>query len=685
MGTRRLRGLVAAITCALATAFVLTLLPAQALAATVTIPFDASGVPTSSGGDGWTYDATNGLVLTDGWFAVNGTCTVNVTVGYSAKLVDGTFSGRVTLDGGVILGGNYTGLVTGYGTTYGGVFSGQFFATRNEKIMGGTFLTTLESSPVGASAYRIELQSPTYWGVTNTLTNLTTDNPATTVDARLAYSETLKESAGFALPPTISVTMNGHVATMGSDYTWDPITGKLVVPSVAVVDSVSEKNGPISVTAQGVTPSCILTITYQGTNTGASFVAPANVSKAVAEGAKYSVASPDVVGYVPSPATVSGTVGTEDVSTTVTYSPISYKVAFDANAQDATGTMANQDMTYDHSANLSQNAFSRPGYVFSHWSLTPDDTGRPYADGAAAMNLTTTAGETVTLYAQWIPVIEPTVNALTLTFKGSSTAGVPQPLVSVSGALGTMHWRLGTTGTWSTSIPTAIYPGTYVVYWYMDGSDDGSPKVASVPDEGALQPSATSSFAPVGSAAEPRSVTTTIAAAPTSITPGTITLTTTPSTKGSTTITLSEGLVNAKVTVSDPSKIEASLVDGVLTVTPRQGAGDVTGTYTVTISAASGTSNYAEPESVTVTVVVTADPTPATPTPATPTPATPTPAAPTPATSTAATPTPATPTEAPAPAALPATGDASSPAVPAAFAFLGLGAIAEAVASRRRA
>jgi len=33
-----------------------------------------------------------------------------------------------------------------------------------------------------------------------------------------------------------------------------------------------------------------------------------------------------------------------------------------------------------------------------------------------------------------------------------------------------MHYRVGTNGTWSTSIPTATDTGSWTIYYYMDAS-----------------------------------------------------------------------------------------------------------------------------------------------------------------------------------------------------------------------
>ena len=52
--------------------------------------------------------------------------------------------------------------------------------------------------------------------------------------------------------------------------------------------------------------------------------------------------------------------------------------------------------------------------------------------------------------------------------------GVPQALIvagSVTGDIGTMYYRLGTDGTWSTDIPTATDKGDYTVYYKVVGDD----------------------------------------------------------------------------------------------------------------------------------------------------------------------------------------------------------------------
>lgn len=75
-----------------------------------------------------------------------------------------------------------------------------------------------------------------------------------------------------------------------------------------------------------------------------------------------------------------------------------YTVVFDANGGD--GTMDDQLMTYDQTADLPANVFNREGYTFDGWSLTADGEAI-YVDRDQVSNLTAEADGIVTLYAQW--------------------------------------------------------------------------------------------------------------------------------------------------------------------------------------------------------------------------------------------------------------------------------------------
>ncbi|MBQ3409715.1 MAG: InlB B-repeat-containing protein [Clostridia bacterium] len=78
-----------------------------------------------------------------------------------------------------------------------------------------------------------------------------------------------------------------------------------------------------------------------------------------------------------------------------------YRVIFDKNNENATGTMEPQKFSYDVEKVLSANTFSRAGYSFIGWNTKVDGTGIQYGDGDSVKNLS--SGADVTLYAQWAP------------------------------------------------------------------------------------------------------------------------------------------------------------------------------------------------------------------------------------------------------------------------------------------
>lgn len=99
------------------------------------------------------------------------------------------------------------------------------------------------------------------------------------------------------------------------------------------------------------------------------------------------------------------TLPNEDVTVSTTLTPNTYYVSFDANGGN--GSMDDMEFTYNEEQALTANTFTRSGYTFIGWSLTPNPSpsgeGREnlIADGASVSNLTTNNNVTVTLYAQW--------------------------------------------------------------------------------------------------------------------------------------------------------------------------------------------------------------------------------------------------------------------------------------------
>jgi len=92
-----------------------------------------------------------------------------------------------------------------------------------------------------------------------------------------------------------------------------------------------------------------------------------------------------------------------------------YAVRFNKNAPDATGTMADQTgFTYGIEAGLRANAFSRSGYTFAGWARTATGA-KEFNDKQKVLNLTSTHGATVDLYAVW------TANGYSVRFNANTT------------------------------------------------------------------------------------------------------------------------------------------------------------------------------------------------------------------------------------------------------------------------
>jgi uncharacterized repeat protein (TIGR02543 family) len=89
----------------------------------------------------------------------------------------------------------------------------------------------------------------------------------------------------------------------------------------------------------------------------------------------------------------------QDITLYAKWDPHHYTVGFDAN--DGTGTMADQAFTYDVTQELNANAFTRDGYHFVGWNTEADGSGAVYEDQQSVTSLTAEADGQLTLYAQW--------------------------------------------------------------------------------------------------------------------------------------------------------------------------------------------------------------------------------------------------------------------------------------------
>ncbi len=90
---------------------------------------------------------------------------------------------------------------------------------------------------------------------------------------------------------------------------------------------------------------------------------------------------------------------TDDVSLWARWIPNSYTVRFNAN--DGSGDMSSQNLTYDTESALTANAFTRTGYTFLGWSDNASAMAAKYDDGGTVVNLTKMNDDEVVLYAIW--------------------------------------------------------------------------------------------------------------------------------------------------------------------------------------------------------------------------------------------------------------------------------------------
>jgi uncharacterized repeat protein (TIGR02543 family) len=129
------------------------------------------------------------------------------------------------------------------------------------------------------------------------------------------------------------------------------------------------------------------------------------------------------------------------------WTPITYIVVYNANGGG--GTMESSSHTYDQAQALTTNGFTRTGYTFSGWNTHPNSNGTSYPNGASATNLSSTNGDTVTLYAQW------TLNSYTITYQlNGGTNGANPATYTIENA--------------DITLATATREGYTFVGWYED-------------------------------------------------------------------------------------------------------------------------------------------------------------------------------------------------------------------------
>lgn len=83
--------------------------------------------------------------------------------------------------------------------------------------------------------------------------------------------------------------------------------------------------------------------------------------------------------------------------------PLGAIISFNKNDSLATGSMSNQLLIYGSTANLTANAYSKPGYTFKGWNTKSDGTGTAYSNSelVSYVSMVNRHGYSIVLYAQW--------------------------------------------------------------------------------------------------------------------------------------------------------------------------------------------------------------------------------------------------------------------------------------------
>jgi len=275
----------------------------------------------------------------------------------------------------------------------------------------GTFKITLSNTIQAATVSKVVVYASKVSGNTTSTLKVTPTGTVTTAtdynnSALSAYSTSSSASTNYELS---EITINGTLSTLQFEalskgyvmlHRIDIVTGSADGPFTVTYNANDATSGSVptdnakhdknsSVTVLGNTGSLARTgYTYAGWNT-----------KADASGTDYAAGATFTI--------------TANTTLYAKWTANNYNVTFDKNAEDATGSMEPQQITFDQSANLTANAFTRAHHTFGGWATTASGT-KSY-DDKASYKMTS---EGATLYAVW------TANKTTVTLnKDGGTGG----------------------------------------------------------------------------------------------------------------------------------------------------------------------------------------------------------------------------------------------------------------------
>ena len=228
-----------------------------------------------------------------------------------------------------------------------------------------------------------------------------------TVNYDPGYTVGIMESQSFTYDKAQNLTLNTFTYT-GYHFTgWKDEAGKTYTDGQSVSNLTATNNGTVTLTAQWTANTYTVRLDYNdGTGHTQDFSCTYGnsclISSSIHTRTGYKLTGwKDAAGntYPVYSALLNLTSTNNDIVTLYAqWEPDTYTVTFDPN--NGEGTMENQTLTYNTEQTLTPSTFSRDGWYFTGWNTSMDGTGTTYADGEKIVNLTT-AGNTITLYAQW--------------------------------------------------------------------------------------------------------------------------------------------------------------------------------------------------------------------------------------------------------------------------------------------
>ena len=135
------------------------------------------------------------------------------------------------------------------------------------------------------------------------------------------------------------------------------------------------------------------------------------------------------------------------------------------NEYPVTGTTASQEVEINAGANAQTNGFTREGWSFKNWNTAADGSGTTIAANGSMPMTNLKLGDTITLYAQWLPVY-----TITYTNNCQSYVGLNEPCTQiVSDNTGTQEIPLDSSGDGSGILGAYNYNSWTLTGWKIKG------------------------------------------------------------------------------------------------------------------------------------------------------------------------------------------------------------------------